>query len=65
MLQILGGGLLEAVNLTTLRVHARHDVLDRAVLAGGVDGLKDQEQGIAVIGVEDVLHLRQFGEVAR
>ena len=43
VVELLGGGMLEAIDLAALGVHARHDVLDRAVLAGGVHGLEDQQ----------------------
>ena len=32
---------LESMNVTSLRIHAGHDVLDHAILAGGVHGLED------------------------
>src|SRR5262249_53334220 len=44
-------------------VHAGHDVLDRPVLAGGVHRLEDDQQRIAVVGVEQVLGAGQVGEV--
>ena len=37
-------GLLEAGDLHALRVEAAHDMLDGPVLAGGVHGLKNQQQ---------------------
>ena len=47
--------VLEAEHLAALRIDARHHVADGAVLAGGVHGLKDQQQGIAVGRVEQTL----------
>ncbi len=38
--------MLEAEDLAALRIHAGHHVLDGAVLAGGVHGLKDQQHGV-------------------
>jgi len=55
VVELLGRGGLERVDLAPLRVHARQDVLDRAVLAGGVHRLEDQEEGPLVLGVEPVL----------
>jgi hypothetical protein len=52
--------VLEAEHLAALWVDARHHVLDRAVLARGVHGLEDQQHGVAVGGVEQLL---QFAEV--
>jgi hypothetical protein len=51
--------LLEAEDLTALRVDPRHHMLDDAVLAGGVHCLKDQQQRVAVVRVQHVLPLRQ------
>ena len=63
VLQILGAGLFEAENLAALRIDAGHDVLDGAVLAGGVHRLKNQQQRITVVGVEQALLLAQFPDV--
>ncbi len=52
-------GLLERGDLAALRIDARHDVLDRAVLAGCVHGLENEQQRPAILGVEDVLLLRE------
>src|SRR5262249_4054680 len=49
--------LLEGGHLTALRIHARHDVLDRAVLTGGVHRLEDEQQRPAVLRVEHLLLL--------
>jgi hypothetical protein len=35
-------------------------VLDGAVLAGGVHGLEDQEDAVAIVGVQDVLDLGEL-----
>ncbi len=49
----LGGrGLLERVNARALRIHAAEDVLDRSVLAGGIEPLEDDQQRVRVAGVE-------------
>ena len=45
------------------RVEARHDVFDRAVLAGRVERLDDKEERVLVPGVKAVLQLEHFGEV--
>ena len=47
------------MHLAALRIDARHDVLDRAVLAGRVHGLKDQQHRPAVLRVEPLLQLGQ------
>ena len=54
---------LERVHLTALRIHSRHDVLDGAVFAGRVHGLKDQQHRPTVLGVEFVLQILQAGNV--
>ena len=63
VLQFLGAGMLEAVDLAALRIDAGHDVLDGAVFAGGVHGLKNQQQRIAVVGVQQVLQIAQVFDV--
>ncbi len=60
MLQLLGAGMFETENLAALRIDAGHHVLNRAVLAGRVHGLKNQQQRIAVGGIQQVLLGAQF-----
>ena len=43
VVQLLGRGRLEGKHLAALRIDTGHDVFDRAVLAGGIRGLKDQK----------------------
>src|SRR3954453_15326841 len=50
VVELLRGRLLEADDLHALRVDARHHMADRAVLAGGVHRLEDDEQRPAVAG---------------
>src|SRR4051794_31845264 len=57
VVQLLGRRLLERVDLHALRVDARHDVLDRTVLAGRVHRLENQQHRPAVLGVELGLQL--------
>src|SRR5665648_335694 len=44
MLEFLGAGLLEAEDLTALRVHPGHDVTDSAIFASRIHPLEDQQQ---------------------
>ena len=53
-------GRFETEDLRALRVHARHDVLDDAILARRVHRLQNDEQGIVVLGVQPVLLLGQL-----
>ena len=57
--QFLGSRRLEAGHLHALRVHARHHVLDGAVLAGGVHRLEHAQHRPFVLRVEPLL---QCGE---
>src|SRR5262249_40333612 len=57
VVQLLGRGLFEAEYLAALGVHARHDVLDRPVLAGRVHRLEDNQHGIPVVRVQKLLRL--------
>ena len=55
-----GGGHLEGGDLATLRIDAGEDVADGAVFAGAIHALKDDEQGLGLIGVEDVLEVGEL-----
>ena len=57
VLEVFRRWLLEREDLAALRIDARHDVLDRAVLAGSVHGLENKQQRPAILGVEHVLFL--------
>ena len=50
---------LEGIDLTALWVHARHDMFDGAILAGGAHSLKNQKHSPFVLCVEFVLQLRK------
>ncbi len=55
MFQVIGIWLFETENLATLRVDARQHVFDGAVLAAGVHRLKNQQHGVLVPGIQQVL----------
>jgi len=55
--------MLEGDNFTALRIDAGHDVLDGAVLAGGVHRLEHEQDRIGVRGIKLVLRGGQGGEV--
>ena len=57
------GRFLEAEDLTPLRIHPGHDMLDGAVLAGGVHRLQNDQHRIDIIGVEELLRLREVRNV--
>src|SRR5262249_10890557 len=63
VVEILVGRLLEAVDLAALRFDARHDVLDRAVLAGRVHRLQDLQQREGVTRPEQFLGPGQLLQV--
>ena len=50
---------LERRDVQAARVYASKHVPDRAVLAGRIERLEDQEHGIAAIGVEPVLRVAE------
>ena len=60
MLHLFGARLFEAENLASLRIDSGHDVPDRAVLAGGVHPLKNQQQRITVGSVVKILQRTQL-----
>ena len=65
MAELFGRRVLEAGDLATLRVEARHDVLDGAILTCGIHGLKDDEDRPLIGGVEAVLDCGECGDVLR
>jgi hypothetical protein len=60
VVELLGRRLLERDDLETLRIDTSHDVLDRAVLAGRVHRLEDDEDGVRVSSPEKLLCLREL-----
>ena len=59
VVELLGRGHLEGVDLDALRVDTAHDVADGAVLAGSIDGLDDHQQAVGVLGGQARLVLGQ------
>ena len=59
MIEVLGRRRLEGVDLTALWVDARHDVLDGAIFAGRVHGLKNQQYSPFVLRVKLVLQISE------
>ena len=60
--ELLGRGDLEARDRAALRVERGHDLADRAVLAGGVDALEDDEHRPPPLGPQPLLELGQAVE---
>jgi hypothetical protein len=60
MLQFFGARLFETENLAAFRIDPGHDVADGAILAGSVQGLKNQQQCIAAGRVVKLLQRAQF-----
>ncbi len=59
VVELLARRLPERDDVHALRVHARHDVLDRRVLAGSVHRLEHQEQRVRVARPEQLLGVLQ------
>src|ERR1700728_2032327 len=55
VVQLFSGGGLERNDLATLWVGAGHDVLDRSILASGVEPLEDDEQRVGAGRVQQLL----------
>jgi hypothetical protein len=49
------GGLFEGSDTHALRIECAEHVIDRAVLATGVECLQDDEDGLLVLSIEDSL----------
>ena len=52
--------LLEAGDARSLRIEGGEDMIDRAVLAGGIEGLQDDEHGMPLFGIEQRLKLAEL-----
>jgi hypothetical protein len=65
MAELFGRGVLEAGDLATLRIEARHDMFDGAVLTCGIHCLKNDEDRPLIGGVEAVLDCGKCGDVLR
>ena len=63
VLQLLGARMLVAEHLATLRIDAGHHVPDGAVLARRVHRLEDEQHGVAVGAVEQLLLIAQAPDV--
>ena len=55
MSQFRGGRDLESGDCRALRVERAEDMIDRPVLADGVERLKDDEDRMLVLGIEELL----------
>src|SRR5215467_10253529 len=56
-MQFLGAGSLEGKHVAALGIHARHNVLNHAIFAGGIHGLENEEHRPTVLGVELLLEV--------
>ena len=63
--EILLARRLERVHVAALRVETGHDVVDDAVLAGGIHPLEHDEQRPAAVGIEALLQLGEALDVVR
>ena len=59
VLQFGGAGMLEAEHLAALRIDPGHDMPDGAIFSRRIHRLKDQQDGIAVGCVMEMLQLTQ------
>src|SRR6266536_3325804 len=60
VVELLGRGFLEGVDLHALRVDTGQDVFDRSILARGVHPLEDEQKSPPVLRGELVLQLQQL-----
>jgi len=58
--ELIGRGPLKCGDLAALGVHARHHVLDGAVLAGRIERLEDHQHCVRVGRVQELLHRGKF-----
>ena len=60
VVELLAGGLPEGDDVDALRVHARHHVLDRRVLARRVERLEDDQERVGVARPQELLSVREL-----
>jgi hypothetical protein len=60
MRQLLLARLLETMNLAPLRIDSAHYVPDGAIFAGAIHPLKNQEQPVLALGIQDSLDVAEF-----
>jgi hypothetical protein len=65
VVELLGRRFPERPDVDALRVHAGHHVLDRGVLAGGVDRLEDDEHGVPARRPQQRLRVPQLLDARR
>ena len=53
--EFFGRRLFEGFDVAALGIDSGHDVSDRAVFAGGIHGLEDDQQGMGAAPVESVV----------
>ena len=63
VIEVLARRLLEREDLAALRVDAGHDVLDGAVLPGGIRRLQHDQHRMRVGRIEPLLRVREIGDV--
>jgi hypothetical protein len=63
VLQFGSAGVFEAEYLAALWINAGHYVLDDAIFPGRIHRLEDQQHGMAVRCVKDLLQRTQFGNM--
>ena len=63
--ELVGARHLEARDRAALRVEGLHDLVDRAVLAGGIDALEDDEDRPLRLGPESILELPESHQLLR
>src|SRR6266436_8816820 len=60
MIEFRGARMLEAEDLTSLRIDPRQHVTDCSVFAGGIHCLKEEQQRVSVVGIMQALHLTKL-----
>src|SRR5262245_28501437 len=65
VLELFAARRLERAHFTALRIDPRHDVLDDAILAGGIHVLQHHQDSPFFAGVEALLHLFEPADALR
>ena len=57
VVQLVRGRLFEGNDLAASRIHSAHDGTDRAILTRGIHSLEDEQHGLPIVRIKNLLQL--------
>ena len=64
MVQFFEARMFKTEDLAALGIDSGHHMLDGAIFAGGIHRLKDQQHGVTIRRVEEILQVAHFFDAA-